>query len=183
MPDRLKQAIFNILGSRYATPGRLPALRVADVFAGSGSMGLEALSRGAIHCTFYENGRLALGCLRENIDALAAGTQCSVATMDAWTLAARETASGGYDLVFLDPPYRDSRDLSATGPVPTFLRRAVQALGRELPMIVWHHPARVAATQDHVPAPWMLVDQRVLGTSAVTFLSGPAAAGEEPCPT
>ena len=67
MPDRLKEAIFAMLGDYYDCPGELPELHVADVFAGSGSLGLEALSRGASTCYFFERDRKALEMLKINL--------------------------------------------------------------------------------------------------------------------
>src|SRR3989304_6946937 len=78
MPDRVKQAIFDMLGSRYDDPGALPPLLVADVFAGGGSMGLEALSRGAAFCSFFERDRQALEALCSNIESLGAGQESRV---------------------------------------------------------------------------------------------------------
>lgn len=85
--DRVKESIFNILGSRLGTLGRLPDLRVLDLFAGAGSFGLEALSRGARSCLFVERGRTALPTLRENIRALGLRPdEATISTADAWTI-------------------------------------------------------------------------------------------------
>lgn len=169
MPDRLKQSIFNILGNWYATPGYLPALSIADVFAGSGSMGLEALSRGASSCVFYEHGRLPVESLRRNIDSLGANPVCEVVTQDAWTSAACDTRNGRFDLIFLDPPYRDTEDPSASGRVFAFLERAGRGSGSRLPMVVLHHQSKISFADAGSPALWDVFDQRNSGTSAVTF--------------
>src|SRR3972149_2479777 len=84
MPDRVKQTIFDMLGSRYDCPGALPPLLVADVFAGGGSMGWEALSRGAAFCGFFERAREALDALRRNVESLGAGLESSIVSGDAW---------------------------------------------------------------------------------------------------
>ena len=132
MPDRVKQAIFDMLASRYASPGALPPLFVADVFAGGGSMGLEALSRGAAFCSFFERDRQALEALRGNIDSLGAGQESRVVAGDAWrasmtmpTKLVREGILAPAALIFLDPPYRDCEDTSKRGAVRRFLERLV----------------------------------------------------------
>ena len=101
--DRVRQALFDMLlhapwGGRSAVDG----VDVLDVFAGTGAMGLEALSRGAARATFIEQDRAALRALHANIDALGATGQCRVLACDALQ-APRGSACG---LVFLDPPYR-----------------------------------------------------------------------------
>ncbi len=106
--DRIKETLFNVLGARLATPGTLPAVDVLDLFAGSGGLGIEALSRGARSCLFVERGRAALRVLRANIATVRAGDACRVAPENAWTLRLPEApAGGGYGLVFVDPPFRD----------------------------------------------------------------------------
>ena len=130
MPDRVKQSIFDMLASRYDTPGALPPLLVADVFAGGGSMGLEALSRGAAFCSFFERDRQALEALRGNIAALGAEQVSRIIAGDAWrasmttpTELVREGILTPAALIFLDPPYRDCEDTTGRGEVRRFLRR------------------------------------------------------------
>lgn len=178
MPDRVKQSIFNILGSYFETPGALPLFRVADVFAGSGSMGLEALSRGAAHCRFYESDRIALAALRKNIVELDAEKASTVVTGDAWRSAARDAGLGAFQLIFLDPPYCDSEDPSTAGQVMLFLREIAEKMAtsksqqhNSFPLIVLHHFAQVNYAPENLPAPWAIVDQRRFGTSAVTFFA------------
>lgn len=167
MPDRLKEAVFSILGSHYATPGALPPLQVADLFAGSGAMGLEALSRGAASCVFVERDRSALTVLRGNLHALGAQGEARVVTADAWSYLFAAKAELP-ELIFLDPPYRDTTDASAAGKVGTWLQRLF-GLAREGLVIVYHHPADVACpAMDE--APWRLLLTRPFGTGCVTFL-------------
>ena len=80
--------------------GSFESLRVADLFAGTGALGLEALSRGAAHCTFVETDRAALDALRRNVAALAAADRVDVRPQDATRIA-----GGPFHLLFLDPPY------------------------------------------------------------------------------
>ena len=172
MPDKVKQAIFNILGNRYDVPGTLPPLRVADVFAGSGSMGLEALSRGCSSCTFYESDRVALASLRENVASLRAQGQSQIKSGDAWRKAATDAQAGLFDLIFLDPPYRDSKESDVNGPVGRFLTRLTEpgvGVPNLLPLVVLHHSGRVSFLQIDVPGPWVVWDERQMGSSGVTF--------------
>jgi 16S rRNA (guanine966-N2)-methyltransferase len=97
--DRTREALFSMLVSRL---GSFEGLRVADLFAGSGALGLEALSRGAAHCTFVEHDGAALDVLKANIAKLGAGARCDVR---AQSVTALGPAPAAYDLLLLDPPY------------------------------------------------------------------------------
>ena len=108
--DRVKENLFNRLHSL----GVLGYGRVADVFSGTGSMGLEALSRGAEHCVFVDQDRSAVKYLQQNLDTLGVPAEQaqivnSSALLPGWTLG---LADGGLTLVFLDPPYAMTSDLS-----------------------------------------------------------------------
>ncbi|UCC31244.1 MAG: 16S rRNA (guanine(966)-N(2))-methyltransferase RsmD, partial [Phycisphaerales bacterium] len=169
MPDRVKEAVFNILGSHYACPGALPPLRVADVFAGSGSMGLEALSRGAASCCFFERHREALDALRQNLDALRVGVAAAIVTRDAWRWAVVDPDGRPFDLIFLDPPYRDSEDTSSQGAVRRYLARLGE-LEDNTPLVVLHHGARVCFETEPTE-PWRVMDRRTLGGNSVTLFA------------
>ena len=82
----------------------IPGARVVDLFAGSGALGLEALSRGAAHCDFVEIATRSLTALRANAEKLGAGDAAHVVRGDALKFAERLTA-GAYDIAFADPPY------------------------------------------------------------------------------
>lgn len=96
--DKVRQAVFNSLASMDLLGGAV----VADLYAGSGALGIEALSRGAERCVFVERDRAALVALRANIAALGLGDRAVVVTSDvlAWVPAMR-----GVDLALIDPPY------------------------------------------------------------------------------
>jgi 16S rRNA (guanine966-N2)-methyltransferase len=103
--DRARQAIFNILEHAAWSPG-LADLRVIDLFAGSGALGFEALSRGAAFCLFVETDEAARGAIRENVDAFGLFGRTRVHRRDATQLGMRPGADGPpFDLAFLDPPY------------------------------------------------------------------------------
>ena len=103
--DRAREALFNVLAHRPLHADGKPILaeaRVLDVFAGTGAMGLEALSRGAAHATFVERDRAALAALEKNIAELGEAARSTILRTDALALPrAKEAAS----LAFLDPPY------------------------------------------------------------------------------
>ena len=102
--DRARQAIFNILEHAAFSRG-VDGARVLDLFAGSGAMGLEALSRGAASCLFVEQAEPALAAIRANLDAFGLGNRARILRQDATRLARRLDAEAPFDLAFLDPPY------------------------------------------------------------------------------
>jgi 16S rRNA (guanine966-N2)-methyltransferase len=103
--DRARQAVFNILEHAPWSPG-VRDLRVIDLFAGSGALGFEALSRGAAFCLFVETDEAARGAIRENVDSLSLFGRTRVHRRDATQLGVRPGADGpAFDLAFLDPPY------------------------------------------------------------------------------
>ncbi len=97
--DRVRQTLFNMLENRLLLQGST----VLDLFAGSGSLGIEALSRGADRTVFVESGRAAVRVLRENLHTLGCQESGEIIEMDA--LEFLRTESGTFDLVFADPPY------------------------------------------------------------------------------
>lgn len=112
--EKVREALFSILGPPE------PDMRVLDAFAGAGTLGLEAMSRGAAEVWFVERAPAALRCLRGNIEALGLGGACRVLRGDAVALARRWEAAaarggdhgaGRFGWVFVDPPYRG--DLAA----------------------------------------------------------------------
>ena len=103
--DRARQAVFNILEHAAWSPG-VRDLRVIDLFAGSGALGFEALSRGAAFCLFVETDELARGAIRQNVDSMGLFGRTRVHRRDATDLGTRPGADGpAFDLAFLDPPY------------------------------------------------------------------------------
>jgi 16S rRNA (guanine966-N2)-methyltransferase len=97
--DRAREGLFSMLASRL---GSFEGLRVADLFAGTGALGLEALSRGAAHCTFIERDRAALAAIERNIAKLDAGARSEVR---AGAVERAAAPSAPFDLVLMDPPY------------------------------------------------------------------------------
>ena len=108
--DRTRETLFSMLASRI---GSFDGLRVADLFAGSGALGLEALSRGAGHATFVENDRAAVKAIEANAATLGASDRISVRAMSAAALPRSER----FDLIFADPPYAPGSGSAAVSSV------------------------------------------------------------------
>lgn len=104
--DRVRETLFSMLASRL---GSFEGLRVADLFAGSGALGLEAMSRGAASATFVESETEAVASIRRNAEKLGATARTSVIAGSALTLPSAEP----FDLVFADPPYGDGGGTAA----------------------------------------------------------------------
>lgn len=155
--DRVRESLFSILtGGRFGDP--LDGSRVLDLFAGTGALGLEALSRGAAHCTFVDDGRAAGKLLRDNIRTLNA--EATILTRDARKLPPNGGAPAS--LVFLDPPYGKTMGQAALAAALRGGWLAPDAL------IVWEESAPQTAPDGFTP-----LDTRRFGDTHVTFLSAP----------
>lgn len=149
--DRVRESLFNILESNHADS--LEDAQVLDVFAGTGALGLEALSRGAAHVTFIDQGRAALKLLRANIATCTAEPQTRILPRDARKPGPAHTQA---TLLFLDPPYG-----SALG------EKALAALidaGWLAPgaLIIWEDNTPVTA-----PASFTPLDERHYGDTTI----------------
>jgi 16S rRNA (guanine966-N2)-methyltransferase len=131
--DRVREALFSILGADLVT-----GARVLDLFAGSGALGIEALSRGAAVAAFVDSSAAAVTAIRRNLTAL--GVEAEVRRQDALSyLKGTSQAARQYDLVFLDPPYRQAGALgpqlsAALGPVLALDARVVAESDRRAPL-------------------------------------------------
>ncbi|MBN2621981.1 MAG: 16S rRNA (guanine(966)-N(2))-methyltransferase RsmD [Acidimicrobiales bacterium] len=149
--DRVREAVFNALWSR----GALEGARVVDLFAGSGALGVEALSRGAAHATFVDSDRAARAAIRRNLEACGLADRATVvaAPVERWV-----AAHGGderFDLVFCDPPYAFDRWAELLSSLPADL-------------VVIEAAAPVA-----LPAGWALERQSRYGGTWVGFAVPP----------
>ena len=153
--DKVKQAVFNILGN-------IDGCRVLDLFAGTGSMGIEALSRGAREAVFVDEFREAIGLIHANLASSRLETQAHVFTMrlptDLRRLAKR---SDPFDLIFVDPPYD-------RGLVVPSLNTIVQEglLVREGFIIVEHSPREQISGECQIK----VIDERSYGQTRISFL-------------
>ena len=159
--DRVREAIFNLI-TNGPYPDPVTGVRVLDLFAGTGALGLEALSRGAARVTFVDDGIPARALLRQNIDKMRATGATDLWRRDATALGLNRDAS--YGLIFLDPPYRKGLGEAALA--------AAMAGGWVAPgaMIVWEE-----GTPPVPPQGFILLDQRKYGDTIVSLLRAPPA--------
>ncbi len=132
--DRVKESIFNII--QFDIEGR----NVLDLFGGTGQLGIEALSRGAGHCTFVDVRREAAALIRENLERTALSERARVVQSDYMAFLTR--AEGRFDLVFLDPPYASGlleKALHAIAAIDIVSENGIilceSAAGKELPQL------------------------------------------------
>ena len=152
-PARVKEALFSILGSR------VDDARVLDLFAGTGALGFESLSRGAVHVTFVEKHRPTADALRATARELGVAEHVDVIAAPAERAA--RAVTGRYDVVFADPPY------AAPYPAEAFAALRARAAIDPRTTVVYEHSARDAAPAD----PAMAVDRTErYGEVALAFM-------------
>jgi len=158
-PDRLRETIFDILGARIRGAVFL------DAYAGSGAVGIEALSRGAARAVFLEKHRRAVAVIRENLAALGLEARAEVVHGEALKRLGELHA----DIVFLDPPYDLERDCHA----------ALRLLAASPPaLVVVQHSTR--APLDDACGPLRRVRLRRQGDNALSFFEPTGGAGSQP---
>ena len=150
--DRVRESLFNIL-VHYGQPS---GARVLDLFAGTGALGLEALSRGATHVTYVENGRAGQKLILENLTKARRTQDAALLKSDATSLPPAKVPC---NLVFLDPPYG-----KALGEQALASARAQGWLSEDA-LVVWEESAPMYAPQG-----FTLEDQRKYGSTVITLL-------------
>lgn len=167
--DRVKAPLFDWLGSRLALPGSLPAVNVCDLFCGPGTHGIEALSRGARHCTFVDRNAAAARCLRRNLDALGIASRATVIEQPIESVRFVAPDDEPYSIVFFDPPFGQSEDTSKKGPAIRILDRMATSLPVAGDAILtWRHDDHVTLPSQ-LPGSWVQIDRRVWRRNAITF--------------
>lgn len=161
--DRARQAIFNILHhAKWLPGGLLDGAVVMDLFAGTGALGLEALSQGAGHAVFFEQDPAAARVCQKNIDDLGFKAQALLMRGDATNLSPRPAQLAARQLVFLDPPYGGALGSAALS--------SAAAKG-------WLAPGAVCVQEmakkapEPLPAGFTQEDERVYGVALVRFLT------------
>jgi 16S rRNA (guanine966-N2)-methyltransferase len=152
--DRVKSTIYNTMQNRLGMDG----IRVLDLYAGSGSLGFEALSRGAQEVVFVENSPRVLDMIRENASKLGCADSCSFVRLDA--VEYLRTAVGQFDLIFVDPPYADQ----ATAGIPDLIA-AHNLLVSGGYCLIEHTKKTVFP----VPGPFPVAVVKEFGATIVTF--------------
>ena len=157
--ERLRESIFDILVHRHA--GVVDGARVVDLFAGSGALGIEALSRGAKFALFVDNGPEARALLRANVEVFALGGVTRIWRADAIWLG-RAPAGPPFTLAFLDPPY----DKGLAGPALAGLVEGGWLAPGALVVVEESADAEIGA-----PTALRILDERVYGETKVVFLA------------
>lgn len=160
--DRTRQALYNVLEHAPWTIA-LQGARVIDGFAGSGALGLEAISRGGAYCLFLDHSAAARDAIAANVAALKLSERTRIDRRDPTTLSARSNAEGPpFDLVFLDPPYGQGLGEAALARLASGGWLATEALAVL---------ERGIADPSPTPTGFQLLDERVWGAARVSFLS------------
>lgn len=160
--DRARESLFNILAhADYAPP--LDGARVMDLFAGSGALGLEAISRGAAFCLFVETASAARGAIRDNVEALGLFGVTRVHRRSATDLGRKPAGLGArFDLAFMDPPYHKG----LVEPCLKTLREG-DWLSDEALVVV-----ETGADETPDLAGWTLLNTREMGAAKMWFVQG-----------
>ncbi len=159
--DRVRASIFNVLQNRV----RIRGARVLDLFAGTGSLGFEALSRGASECVFVDDNKEALAVIRKNGDLLGCSDQCEI--INAHALSVLHALRGDFDLVFADPPYV-FEEIAAL-PVHIFDHHLVRGEG----YLVIEHARRVLFSEHRA---FTAVFRREYGNTTISMFTHPQSA-------
>jgi 16S rRNA (guanine966-N2)-methyltransferase len=168
--DRVREALFGMLEAAGAIRGA----RVLDLYAGTGSLACEAMSRGAVHATLVESAREALGVLRQNLASLGLERQTTVLAVDVARAGKRLAAAGPFDLVLADPPW----DLVGSGEAPRAIAEAIAATAlSDGARVVLEHSAR---TEAPLMGGLALEDARRYGDTALAIYKPAILA--PPCP-
>lgn len=155
--DRLRETMFNILGSRVR------GAVVLDLFAGTGALGIEAISRGASWVTFVDRSRESLMVVKKNIESCLLSSKTGMASRDASKSLDGIARPGMFDLVFMDPPYCRNLVGSALSTTCDSGLLAPHAL------VVVEHAVQEPLTR--LPESLALLDQRKYGKTLVSFLN------------
>lgn len=161
-PDRVREAVFSILGSRL---GPIAGMRVLDLFAGTGAMAIEALSRGAASAVLVDNGKQAVKLIPANLRTCGMDERATFIRADALKTLPRLADNAPFDLVFLDPPYNRGLVLPVVTALSDF---GLLAPGGLL--------CAETERQDEIPAKigtLVRIDQRHYGSTAVHFFAHP----------
>ncbi len=166
--DQVRGAIFSSLAES------VPDARVLDLFAGAGSLGIEALSRGAQSVTFVERDRRTIECIRANLEKTRLAAGAELICLDVFTALARPLSARRFDCIFADPPYTTAdqpKDFSAE-----------LILNEHLPTILSPGGLFVLEKSPRRPLPadtsgWEIIRQKRYGTTEVLFLKRRSTAG------
>jgi 16S rRNA (guanine(966)-N(2))-methyltransferase RsmD len=162
--DRVKQSLYDVLQKYDLPAGKV----VADIFSGVGSLGLEALSRGAVFVTFVEQNPQIAPVLKQNIEKAKFTGQSKIVKSDAFSVAwPMDAEHPQYDLAFVDPPYVDSANTLPSSPLGILLTRLSERVSAGGFVIVRTHCDTVLS---QTYGPLKIIEVRQWGNMAVTIL-------------
>jgi len=162
--DRVKESVFNVLFNYDLPAGKI----VADLFCGVGSLGLEAISRGADFVCFVEKDKEIVTLLKKNIVKAGFENESKVVTADAFKVGAvTDTTKKLYDLIFVDPPYKLTDDVGEKSQLAAlFDLLETQAAGGAVVVVRTHKKTQLLEKY----CSFKIAERRIWGTMAVTFL-------------
>lgn len=170
--DKVREAVFNALNSLDVVDN----CRVVDLFAGSGALGIEALSRGAKHCVFVENDRRAIAVLKENLDALGIADKSLVVVLDVSSQSSRSRLVellADADLVLADPPYGYTKWPELFASITEASSHATNGAGSHhvapKDVLVVAETENRATLHENPPEGWKLTRERTYGRTRVGF--------------
>ena len=164
--DRVKEAVFSILNNRYGMPD---GCRVADVCSGTGSLGLESLSRGAVHATFVEMSSGVVEILRKNIEKGRFEEGSKVVRGNAFKVGAPlEVGQEKYDVIFFDPPYTNTYDTTLNGRMGKLLSDLISLQIKPGGLVLVRSHERAVLLKEY--GELEVIDRREWGNMAYTFL-------------
>ncbi|MBN1958884.1 MAG: 16S rRNA (guanine(966)-N(2))-methyltransferase RsmD [Desulfuromonadales bacterium] len=160
-PDRVREALFSILTSRF---GSFSRLKILDLFAGSGAQALEALSRGAESAVLIDSGRTAVIAIQENIRRCKFESRATFIASDVYKALPSLTKFGSFDLILMDPPYRQNHLLQVIEKIESLKLLAKDGI----------ICAESARDEDVVePVALTQIDHRVYGSTQITLYGHP----------
>lgn len=169
--DKVREALFDILGPTVA------GSRVADLFAGTGALGIEALSRGARHAVFVESDRRLCEVIRRNLAAVGLADRAKVLQRDVRRAASQLAVDAPFDLAFVDPPYQHGLELDA---LEVLVRHAL--LAPDALVAVEHASREPLVLTESLGATLTPERSRFYGDTALTCCRATGASSTEPTP-
>lgn len=152
--DKIKGFIFSVLADRVV------GAEVMDLFAGTGALGIEALSRRAHHVTYVEISHRAIMLIKKNLELVGAQERCNVVRSNAYTIVTKIAPDTPFDLVFADPPYQDGRLEELVGTI-----RTAESVASGGILVLEHSSFHSLAGL----TTWPPFKERIFGDTAITF--------------
>lgn len=160
LKDLTKESIFNLIQHSNKFEINFLNSKILDLFSGVGSFGLEAISRGSRNVTFVENYSGVLDLLKKNISSINAQNYCKIIENDVFLSLENVNLNDAYDIIFLDPPYKEKKLLSIFDKI--YSKKIIKKNG----IIIVH---RHKKEKDEFPKNFNIIEERVYGISKIIF--------------